>query len=209
MPDTNTLTEPGAEAVSTCSAFLGSCRIASGPYAEVAQALARLPASPERLLVFDDASGAQVDHPWPAGTGTGDAGAADGGGAGGVGRPRLGVVAREVTLLPRHWEWLSQQRGGASAALRRLVDEARRVQAQADHQRLARERAYRFMSAMTADWPGFEDATRALFAGDGAAFARQTAGWAADVRGHLVWLARDAFSDAPGAAPDAPPTAGR
>lgn len=203
MPDMNTLTEPGAEAVSTCSAFLGSCRIASGPYAEVAQALARLPASPERLLVFDDASGAQVDHPWPAGTG--DAPAADSVSTGGVGRPRLGVVAREVTLLPRHWEWLSQQRGGASAALRRLVDEARRVQAQADRQRLARERAYRFMSAMTADWPGFEDATRALFAGDGAAFARQTAGWAADVRGHLVWLARDAFSDAP----DAPPTAGR
>lgn len=203
MPDTNDLTEPGAEAASTCSAFLGSCRIASGPYAEVAQALACLPASPERLLVFDDATGAQVDHPWPAGTG--DASVADGGGSGGVGRPRLGVVAREVTLLPRHWEWLSQQRGGASATLRRLVDEARRVQAQADRQRLARERAYRFMSAMTADWPGFEDATRALFAGDGAAFARRTAGWAADVRSHLAWLARDAFSDAPGAAP----TAGR
>jgi len=198
MSDTNTLTESAAEAVSTCSAFLGSHRVASGPYAEVALALARLPASPERLLVFDDASGAQVDHPWPARTG--DEGATDSVGTGGVGRPRLGVVAREVTLLPRHWDWLSQQRGGASAALRRLVDEARRVQAQADRQRLARERAYRFMSAMTADWPGFEDATRALFAGDGAAFARQTAGWAADVRGHLAWLARDAFSDAPGAA---------
>src|SRR4051794_18274604 len=24
----------------------------------------------------------------------------------GPGRPKLGVVAREVTLLPRHWQWL-------------------------------------------------------------------------------------------------------
>src|SRR5262249_47731929 len=44
----------------------------------------------------------------------------------GPGRPRLGVVSREVSLLPRHWEWLEQQPSGISAALRRLVDEARK-----------------------------------------------------------------------------------
>ena len=42
------------------------------------------------------------------------------------GRPKLGVVAREITLLPRHWEWLARQSGGASVAIRKLVDEARR-----------------------------------------------------------------------------------
>lgn len=196
MSETNDPSD--ADALPTCTAFLGANRVAQGGYAEVARVIETLPDSDERLLVFDDATGAQVDHPWPAATS--QSGAADttvdGGSAGAVGRPRLGVVAREVTLLPRHWAWLAQQRGGASATLRRLVDEARRNQAQADAQRLARERTYRFMSAMTADWPGFEEACRALFAGDGQAFRRQTAGWPADVRDHLAGLGRDAFDTA-------------
>ncbi len=187
-----------ATVVPTCTAFLGARRIAHGAYADVARQIASLADSTDRVLVFDDRSGAQVDHPWPADTGAAprDAEAAGESCAATVGRPKLGVVAREVTLLPRHWEWLAQQRGGASATLRRLIDEARRSQGQADQQRLARERVYRFMSAMTADWPGFEEASRALFAGDAAAFDRQTADWAADVRGHLAWLARDAFDAA-------------
>lgn len=187
-----------ADTLPTCTAFLGVHRVAQGRYADVARVIETLPVSDERVLVFDDATGAQVDHPWPTTIGQPAAADAlvDGGVAGTVGRPRLGVVAREVTLLPRHWAWLAQQRGGASATLRRLVDEARRNQAQADAQRLARERTYRFMSAMTADWPGFEEACRALFAGDGRAFRRQTAGWPADVRDHLAGLGRDAFDTA-------------
>ena len=43
----------------------------------------------------------------------------------GPGRPKLGVIAREITLLPRHWEWLASQPGGASVALRKLVEAAR------------------------------------------------------------------------------------
>ena len=187
----------------TCTAFLGHARVASGPYAEVDQALRTLNLSAGGLLVFDDTSGALVDHPWPPGhapaqpaesqTDTPPEAAAPG-----VGRPRLGVVAREVTLLPRHWEWLAQQRGGASAALRRLVDEARRSQGDQDAQRLAKERVYRFMSAIGGGLPGFEEASRALFAQDGSAFAHRTAHWPADVRDHLAWLARDAFATAPG-----------
>lgn len=184
----------------SCTAFLGSKRVAFGPYGEVAPALAALDLTAGGLLVFDDATGALVDHPWPPGypDAAGESTArATPAAAPQVGRPRMGVVAREVTLLPRHWAWLAQQRGGASATLRRLVDEARRSQVQADAQRLARERAYRFMSAMTADWPGFEEACRALFAGDGAGFNHQTTGWPADVKGHLAWLARDAFDATP------------
>lgn len=194
----------------TCTAFLGHRRVAHGPYAEVDTALRALDLSAGGLLVFDDASGALVDHPWPPGVGLGPSAGApadapeEAAPAPGVGRPRLGVVAREVTLLPRHWEWLSQQRGGASAALRRLVDEARRGQGDQDTQRLAKERVYRFMSAIGGGLPGFEEASRALFAQDGAAFAHRTAQWPADVRDHLAWLARDAFATAPIAAPGAP-----
>src|SRR5258705_1465072 len=83
----------------------------------------------------------------------------------GPGRPKLGVVAREVTLLPRHLEWLNDQPGGASVALRKLVEEARRANAGRDRARRSREAAYRFMSVMAGNLPGFEEATRALFAG--------------------------------------------
>lgn len=187
----------------TCTAFLGHRRVATGPYPEVDRALRALDLSAGGLLVFDDASGSQVDHPWPADQAlapTADV-LTDGCGMGstspGVGRPRLGVVAREVTLLPRHWAWLAAQRGGASATLRRLVEEARRSQAEHDVPRQAKERVYRFMSAIGGGLPGFEEASRALFAQDGTAFAQRTAHWPPDVRDHLAWLARDAFAATP------------
>ncbi len=105
------------------------------------------------------------------------------------GRPKLGVVAREVTLLPRHWEWLATQPGGASVALRKLVEEARRANREKDRIRTAQERAYRFMSALAGDLPGFEEATRALFANDRQHFGELVAIWASDVRDYAIWLA--------------------
>lgn len=107
----------------------------------------------------------------------------------GRGRPKLGVVAREVTLLPRHWEWLTSQPGGASVTLRKLVDEARRSSAGQDGRRQAQERAYHFISALAGDLPGFEEASRALFADDRAAFVHQTDAWPADLREHARHLA--------------------
>jgi hypothetical protein len=111
----------------------------------------------------------------------------------GPGRPKLGVVAREVTLLPRHWEWLAQQSGGASVALRRLVDEARRTGEEGNRIRQAQEAAYRFMSAMAGNKPHYEDAIRALFAGDETRFETLIAEWPADVRSHTSKLAERAF----------------
>jgi uncharacterized protein len=99
----------------------------------------------------------------------------------GRGRPKLGVVAREVTLLPRHWDWLNAQRGGASAALRRLVDAARAADKGATETELAKAAAYRFLSAMAGDLPNFEEAARALFAGDLAALRALSAGWPGDI----------------------------
>lgn len=110
----------------------------------------------------------------------------------GRGRPKLGVVAREVTLLPRHWEWLSAQPGGASVALRRLVEEARKANAGKDQLRQAQARAYRFMTALAGNMPGFEEASRALFAADRARFEAEASAWPDDVR---LYATRLAFGD--------------
>lgn len=111
----------------------------------------------------------------------------------GRGRPKLGVVAREVTLLPRHWEWLAEQEGGASVTLRKLVETARRTGGGAMRLRRAQHSAYRFMAAMLGNHPGFEEATRALFAGDAARFAQHAAPWPTDLREHATRLATTAF----------------
>jgi len=107
----------------------------------------------------------------------------------GPGRPKLGVVAREVTLLPRHWEWLNTQSGGASVALRKLVEDARRSSADKDRARQIQEATYRFMSAMAGDLPGFEEAARALFAGDPHRLGDLIAEWPIDIRDHVMRLA--------------------
>jgi hypothetical protein len=108
----------------------------------------------------------------------------------GPGRPKLGVVAREVTLLPRHWEWLNTQKGGASVALRKLVDEARRANEGKDQIRRAQDAAYRFMSTMAGNRVGFEEAIRALYANDIARFEELIATWPVDIRDHSMRLAR-------------------
>lgn len=118
----------------------------------------------------------------------------------GVGRPKLGVVPREVTLLPRHWEWLAKQPGGASVALRKLVEHASRDAREADAMREARDAAYRFMHELMGDAAGFEEASRALFAGDGERFAGLVADWPEGVRAHLLELAAPAFGSGTAAA---------
>jgi len=107
----------------------------------------------------------------------------------GPGRPKLGVTAREVTLLPRHWDWLNAQPGGASVALRKLVEDARKTSGSRDRKRTRQEAAYRFMSAMAGNMSDFDEAARALFAGDSAKLERLTAPWAKDVRAHVLKLA--------------------
>jgi len=107
----------------------------------------------------------------------------------GRGRPKLGVVAREITLLPRHWDWLASQPGGASVTLRKLVEEARRDNIDQDRQRQASECAYHFMVAMAGDFAGFEEASRALFANDAAKFRQLIEAWPVDVREYIWCLA--------------------
>jgi uncharacterized protein len=171
--------------MTTYTAFAAHRKIASGSPAEIATALRERPGGDESVLVFNDETGAQVDldlrgtpeeiaaryapepEPKP-----------------GPGRPKLGVVSREVSLLPRHWEWLARQPGGASAAIRRLVEEARRHWDEDEESRHARDAAHRFMYAMAGDFPGFEEASRALYAGDFARLDELIQPWPADVRDH-------------------------
>ncbi len=106
----------------------------------------------------------------------------------GPGRPRLGVESREVTLLPRHWAWLELQPRGASAALRRLIDDASRRVDPEEGSRERRDAAYRVMSVLAGDRAGFEEAARALFAGDHERFNAFATKWPEDIRSHLSWL---------------------
>jgi uncharacterized protein len=111
----------------------------------------------------------------------------------GPGRPKLGVVGREVTLLPRHWRWLDSQPGGASVTLRKLVEEAKRANAGQDRFRVAQEATYRFMRDMAGDLPGYEEATRVLFSSSQARlkpFEARVAAWPADIRRHVLKLFR-------------------
>ncbi len=112
----------------------------------------------------------------------------------GPGRPRLGVIAREVTLLPRHWQWLGTQPGGASVALRRLVEVARRSSEVTDRVRQASAVGYKFMATLAGHEPGFEEASRALFAADQARFEALITTWPIDVQTHLKKILADAFA---------------
>ena len=173
----------------SCIAFEGSRRLAEGPMDVVRPLVQAAMACGAAHLVVLDARTSEPVEIAPA-----DAGALGPSARRSPGRPKLGVVAREVTLLPRHWEWLARQPGGASVALRRLVEDARRSSGEADDARQARDAAYRFMSVIGGDLPGFEEASRALFRGEAEAFAERISGWPADVRDHLGSLARRAFA---------------
>ncbi len=183
----------------TFTAFVGDRRVAAGTLPELLAATKPLvDADPSALLLtFSDRTGRQVDfdfrgsleevlerHVPPAPTRR-------------RGRPRLGVVSREVTLLPRQWEWLEAQPKGISAALRRLVDEAQRRDPELGAARRTREAMCHFITALAGDRPGYEEATRALFAGDRTAFDERIGRWPADVAAYLRERSAEAFPPDP------------
>ena len=203
---TDTLTKP-------CTAFTGHRLLLSGPLADVALAVRQSTDTADTTLVFDDATGRVVDLDLrgsdveilarlsrapetftgryrPKAEEASSAAPQEGLDQKGRGRPKLGVIAREVTLLPRHWEWLADQSGGASATLRRLVDDARKLAVSPRQQkRAAQEAAYQFMLAMAGDLPGYEEATRALFADDRQALEARMETWPEAVRTYALRLA--------------------
>jgi hypothetical protein len=186
-----------------CIAFDGHRRIASGGLASVALAAKHAidGGVTGPVLIFDDHSGRAIDVDF---RGTDDevlarlpaAEETDAPVARGPGRPKLGVVAREITLLPRHWDWLSEQPGGASATLRRLVEEARRANGGRDRSRQASEAVDRFMLAMAGNLPDYEEASRAFWRKQRERFLELTDAWPADVREHVQRLVERAWEDA-------------
>jgi len=182
----------------TCTAFHGKTRIASGDLRDVAvkskDLLDRDPTA--QLLIFSDATSELIELDLRGtpqqvvdriGVTSPDTPSR------GPGRPKLGVVAREVTLLPRHWEWLAAQRGGASVALRKLVEHAIKTTRDSDSMRRAQDVTYRFVSAMAGDEPGFEEAIRALFRSEPERFDACIQAWPPDIRDHAKKLAAAAF----------------
>lgn len=189
------------ELAKTYAAFIGHRLVATGGLESTVLAARALVESGETapVLFFDDATGRQLDFDLSgapaevvARLGSHPAVASPAASAtkkkAGPGRPRLGVVSREVSLLPRHWEWLGEQPGGASAMIRRLVDHARRGATLAARQTAAREAVSRVMWAIAGDLPGFEEASRALFAGDDGRFSELVAGWPEALRAYLERL---------------------
>jgi|SRR5665213_3584447 len=199
------------DAITSCTAFAGTRRIASGDLPQVAlKAKAAVDRSKwAQVLIFDDVTGELIEVDFRgtpddvlhriagmSATAQGSESAPSEGETRRPGRPKLGVVAREVTLLPRHWDWLANQPGGSSVALRKLVEQARAANKGKDRHRRALEAAYRFLSAMAGNERGFEEATRALFAGNPGKFNEFVAAWPADVRDHAKKLAAVAFEGA-------------
>ena len=199
------------EEVERLVAFVGSRLIAEGPPVEVGLAVKQVADGPgaEPILVLDATSSRPVDLDLHGSEEQvrarlearvrGAARVADPGQRG-PGRPKLGVVSREVSLLPRHWEWLGEQPSGASAALRRLVDEARRSGSRREQARRSQEAAFRFMNVLAGDLPGFEEAARALYRQDYARLEAQIEPWPGDIRNHVRNLIATARRDEAAAA---------
>lgn len=196
----------------TLAAFLGDRLIARGPACDVALALHARGRDGE-VIVLDESNGCAIDldvtgssedvaaryaDTHSAAAETHSAGAKTDAPPRRRGRPKLGVIGREVTLLPRHWAWLDNQRGGASATLRRLVEHARKENAGNDLARHAQDRTLRLMTALAGNRPGFEDACRALYAGDGARFLEHARRWPKAVRDVVEASAADALNRTPG-----------
>lgn len=185
-------------------AFEGPRRLAEGSLLDVALSVKRAGAREhDALLVFNAATGRVIDLNLSGGEAEvrsryaePDAPEAPAVEPRGPGRPKLGVVAKEVTLLPRHWEWLAAQPGGASVTLRKLIDGARRSGDQGSA-RAAQEAVYQFIRVMAGNLPLYEEATRALFASDTGRFTKLTQDWPTDVRDHARRLATSAFDASP------------
>ncbi|VVE26051.1 DUF2239 family protein [Pandoraea terrigena] len=197
----------------SCTAFAGRRLLLAGPLAEVAMKVKQSAEGADTVLVFDDATGRVIDldlrgsdaeilerlsqppktfagrYRPKADATPGTTTSEKGDNPQSRGRPKLGVIAREVTLLPRHWEWLAVQPGGASAALRRLVDEVRKGMHPRQQRRAAQDAAYQFMQAIAGDFPGYEEATRALFADDRPGLEERVAAWPEDIRTYALRLA--------------------
>jgi len=187
----------------TYTAFAADHQIASGDLqSTVLKTKKRIDeGEKESILIFDDSTGKQVDFDFrgtpekvlqklsshPLFVSTHPSATAPSG----PGRPKLGIVSREVSLLPRHWDWLEQQPSGISAMLRKLIDNARKSEPDEERARRRRETGGSFMWSMAGNLPGFEEASRALYASDMKKLEKVIQDWPKDIRKYLLKLLQE------------------
>lgn len=183
----------------TYTAFDGSKIISQGTLAHIALSLKQKTREQKTatLLVFSDLTGRQIDidlsgtdkqvldrlkvySPQELQANTG------------AGRPKLGVMPREISLLPNHWEWLLNQDGGSSAVIRNLIDEKMKSRSK-DKVKSAQETTYKFLSAIAGDLPNFEEAIRFLYRKDKKKFSELISSWPKDIIKYSMMLASDVF----------------
>jgi hypothetical protein len=185
----------------TYTAFEGTHRLVQGALQDVVLKIKKRLGKAENssILIFSDETGKTMDFNFQGNEGdvlkrleiyvSKD----EPGEASGPGRPKLGVVSREVSLLPRHWEWLATQPGGASATIRKLIEDARKKSSGHVSIKLIQERTYRFMSVMAGDLEGYEEALRALYKSDRKALINYIQDWPRDIKDHVLEMAAPAF----------------
>ena len=161
------------------TAFRWTRRLATGPLPAVLTAAYPFRDSAPPPLVFDHRTGQQHDFDWRGSLEDVLARALPSPAKAGPGRPKLGVVSTEVTLLPRHWEWLNAQPARASGTLRRLVETAMAQEASQPKKRI--EALGKILWAVAGNEPQFEEASRALYAGDRMRLKLLTEGWSGNL----------------------------
>lgn len=177
----------------TYTAFSGNSLIANGTPTDLALKIKRIPQITENILFFNDQTGQQIDldlsgsdheiqqrysEPEPTKK---------------VGRPKLGVISREITLQKKHWDWLDQQSASASAVIRKLIDKVLNDPTSESNIMLAKQATDRFMSAMLGNMPNYEEATRALYQGDRQVFLKMIQDYPQDIKNYLVFKTRHIF----------------
>lgn len=188
MADDNSAVEALADAATaepTFAAFAASRLISAGPREKVLRGVKKhLDKGGASVLIFEDATGRQIDFDFRGSVDDVVARVRDDVKPG-PGRPKLGVVSREISLLPRHWDWLENQPNGISAAIRRLVDEARRNETGIERGRHVRNAISKFLWAIAGDFPNFEEVARALHAREDSRLAGLMSDWPKDIRAHV------------------------
>ncbi len=184
-----------------CTAFSEHQKIASGDAAAVALQVKKFLSKNRgsRLLVFEDLTGHQIEFDLRGTekeilTRLQESSQEESGDKAGPGRPKLGVVSREISLLPAHWDWLSLQPGGASAALRKLVHEAKKQNSVQDQVRQSQNASHKFMTAIAGNLPQYEEALRALYAQNKTVFESLIGSWPKDIREYLKKTAKPALT---------------
>jgi hypothetical protein len=172
------------------TAFAGFTRIAGGSLETVLREIWNSAGTAGQVLIFDNKTGKQVDIDLRGSLEEVLARAMAASQKKGPGRPRLGVVSREVSLLPRHWEWLERQPQKASGTLRRLVEAARKQDRGETLSRETIEAADRFMWSVAGNLAGFEEVGRALYARNWTVFDELVSSWPRDIKEHLSMMVR-------------------